>query len=67
MILRDITDLLQTGRYFPGEAPRDKVELLRRENFEGCRRAWEKTITLAGTSGNRVVCLDRDNVAFTSI
>lgn len=39
MIPRYITDLLQTGRYFLGEAPRDKVGLLRGENFEGCRRA----------------------------
>ena len=67
MIPRYISGLLQTGRYFPGEAPRDKVELLRRENFEGCRRAWEKTVTLARTSGSRVVCLNGDNVAFTSI
>ena len=67
MIPRYITDLLQTGRYFLGEAPRDKVGLFRRENFEGCRRAWEKTITLARTSGSRVVCLGGDNVAFTSI
>jgi hypothetical protein len=67
MIPRYISGLLQTGRYFLGSAPCDKTGLLGRENFEGCRRAREKTITLARMSGSRVVCLDGDNVAFTSI
>ena len=67
MIPRCISSLLQTGRYFLGEAPCDDTGLLRRENFEGCRRAWEKTVTLARTSRSRVVCLDGDKVAFTSI
>ena len=62
-----ISGLLKTGRYFLSNAPGEKVGLLPRENFEGCRRAWEKTIALARTSGSRVVCLDGDNIAFTSI
>lgn len=67
MIPRYISGLLQTGQYFLGSAPCDKTGLLGRENFEGYRRAWEKTVTLARRSGSRVVCLDGDNVAFTSI
>jgi hypothetical protein len=67
MIPRYISGLLQTGRYFLGGAPCDKTGLVGRENFEGYRRAWEKTVTLARMSGSRVVCLDGDNVAFTSI
>ena len=67
MIPRYISGLLQTGRYFLGGTPCDKTGLLGRENFEGYRRAWEKTVTLARMSGSRVVCLDGDNVAFTSI
>ena len=66
-IPRYISGLLQRGRYFLGKAPDDKTGLLCREKFEGCHRAWEKTIMLARTSGSRVVCLDGENVAFTSI
>ena len=66
-IPRYISGLLQRGRYFLGKAPDDKTGLLCREKFEGCHRAWEKTITLAKTSGGRVVCLDGDDIAFTSI
>ena len=34
MILRYISGLLQTGRYFLSETPYDDTGLLRRENFE---------------------------------
>lgn len=67
MLPRYIFGLLQTGRYFLGETPCYDTGLLRRGNFEGCRRVWEKTVTLARTSGSRVVGLDGDNVAFNSI
>jgi hypothetical protein len=38
MILRYISGLLQTRRYFLSKAPYDESGLLSRENFEGCRR-----------------------------
>lgn len=66
-ILKWISGLLKTGRYFLGNALYKKAGFLRRENFEGYCRAWEKIITLAKTSRSRVIYLDRDDIAFTSI